>query len=136
MNVIKMKIIKLLKAALAVGNSLFVLIKIISGIDSALGSDKFPVDLAFVALLIIVLVLLIIYGLRAYQTKKDTDSYFALLAISSLLALFQFLMILALIIDPKLFIPELPFGIFSAIMFLLWVLNVIAYLNRGKWMNK
>ena len=126
-----MRNVKLFKAAITLGNSIFILIGIISGIDGALSSDKFPVDLAFVALLIIPLIMLIIYGLRAYQTKNDSDSYFALLAISVLLAIFQLLMILALIMDPKLFLPELPFVVFSTIMLLLWVLNVIAYLKGG-----
>jgi len=126
-----MKYVKALKAAVTLGNSIFILIGIIYGIDGALSSDKFPVDLAFVALLTLTLVLLIIYGLRAYQTKNDSDSYFALLAISVLLAIFQLLMILALIMDPKLFLPELPFVVFSTIMLLLWVLNVIAYLKGG-----
>jgi len=128
--------IKILKAALAVGNSVFILIKIISGIDSALGSDKFPVDLAYVAVLIIPLVLLIIYGLRAYQNINDTDSYFALLAISFLITLVHFLRIYAFMIYAKYFIPDLPFVSFSIIMLLLWFLNVIAYLNRGKGMYK
>jgi hypothetical protein len=34
--------------------------------------------------------------------------------------------------DPKLFLPELPFVVFSTIMLLLWVLNVVAYLKRRK----
>jgi len=131
-----LKNVPLLKAALAIGNSIFILIGIISTIDNGINTDKFPISLAFVALLIIPLIMLIIYGLRAYQTKNDSDSYFALLAISALLAIYQLLMILALIIDPKFFLPELPFVIFSTIMLLLWVFNVIAYLNRGKWMNK
>ena len=127
-----MKYVKSLKAALAIGNSLYILIAIIASIDKGIDTDKFPISLAFVALLIIPLIMLIIYGLRAYQTKNDSDSYFALLAISVLLAIFQLLMILALIMDPKLFLPELPFVVFSTIMLLLWVLNVVAYFKRRK----
>ena len=85
-----MKYVKSLKAALAIGNSIFIFIGIIYGIDGALSSDKFPVDLAFVALLTLTLVLLIIYGLRAFQNIKDADSYFALLAISFLINLVHF----------------------------------------------
>jgi hypothetical protein len=127
-----MKYVKSLKAALAIGNSIFILIGIIYGIDGALSSDKFPVDLAFVALLTLTLVLLIIYGLRAFQNINDPDSYFALLAISFLITLVHFLRIYAFIMDPKLIIKELLFVGFSIFMLLLWVLNVIAYLKRNK----
>jgi hypothetical protein len=131
-----MEKIKLLKAALAIGNCLFIINGIISGIDGALSSDKFPVALAFVALLIIPLIMLIIYGLRAYQTKNDSDSYFALLAISTLFDLIYLFVIYGFVVNPKLFLIIPHWFVFSIIMLLIWVLNVIAYLNRGKWMNK
>jgi hypothetical protein len=131
-----MKYVKSLKAALVIGNSLYILIAIITSIDKGIDTDKFPISLAFVALLTIFLVLLINFGLRAYQNKNDSDSYFALLAISSLIVLGQSLIIYAFMLNPKYFIPDLPFVSFSIAMFLLWVLNVIAYLFRGRWMNK
>ena len=127
-----MKYVKSLKAALAIGNSIFIFIGIIYGIDGALSSDKFPVDLAFVALLTLTLVLLIIYGLRAFQNIKDSDSYFALLAISFLINLVHFLRIYAFSMDPKIIIKELLFVGFSIVMLLLWVLNVIAFLKRER----
>ena len=127
-----MKYVKSLKAALAIGNSIFILIGIIYGIDGALSSDKFPVDLAFVALLTLTLVLLIIYGLRAFQNIKDSDSYFALLAISFLINLVHFLRIYTFSMDPKIIIKELLFVGFSIVMLLLWVLNVIAFLKRER----
>ena len=127
-----MKYVKSLKAALAIGNSIFIFIGIIYGIDGALSSDKFPVDLAFVALLTLTLVLLIIYGLRAFQNIKDADSYFALLAISFLINLVHFLRIYAFSMDPKIIIKELLFVGFSIVMLLLWVLNVIAFLKRER----
>ena len=127
-----MKYVKSLKAALAIGNSIFILIGIIYGIDGALSSDKFPVDLAFVALLTQTLVLLIIYGLRAFQNIKDADSYFALLAISFLINLVHFLRIYGFSMDPKIIIKELLFVGFSIVMLLLWVLNVIAFLKRER----
>ena len=127
-----MKYVKSLKAALAIGNSIFILIGIIYGIDGALSSDKFPVDLAFVALLTLTLVLLIIYGLRAFQNIKDADSYFALLAISFLINLVHFLRIYAFSMDPKIIIKELLFVGFSIVMLLLWVLIVIAFLKRER----
>ena len=127
-----MKYVKSLKAALAIGNSIFIFIGIIYGIDGALSSDKFPVDLAFVALLTLTLVLLNIYGLRAFQNIKDADSYFALLAISFLINLVHFLRIYAFSMDPKIIIKELLFVGFSIVMLLLWVLNVIAFLKRER----
>ena len=127
-----MKYVKSLKAALAIGNSIFILIGIIYGIDGALSSDKFTVDLAFVSLLTLTLVLLIIYGLRAFQNIKDSDSYFALLAISFLINLVHFLRIYAFSMDPKIIIKELLFVGFSIVMLLLWVLNVIAFLKRER----
>ena len=127
-----MKYVKSLKAALAIGNSIFIFIGIIYGIDGALSSDKFPVDLAFVALLTLTLVLLIIYGLRAFQNIKDSDSYFALLAISFLINLVHFLRIYAFSMDPKIIIKELLFVGFTIVMILLWVFNVIAFLKRER----
>ena len=131
-----MKYVKSLKAALVIGNSLYILIAIIASIDKGIDTDKFPISLAFVALLTIFLVLLINFGLRAYQNKNDSDSYFALLAISSLIVLGQSLIIYAFMLNPKYFIPDLPFVSFSIAMFLLWVFNVIAYLFKDRWMNK
>ena len=127
-----MKYVKSLKAALAIGNSIFILIGIIYGIDGALSSDKFPVDLAFVALLTLTLVLLIIYGLRAFQNINDSDSCFALLAISFLINLVHFLRIYAFSIDPKIIIKELLFVGFSIVMLLLWVLNVVSYFKNNE----
>ena len=127
-----MKYVKSLKAALAIGNNIFIFIGIIYGIDGALSSDKFPVDLAFVALLTLTLVLLIIYGLRAFQNINDSDSCFALLAISFLINLVHFLRIYAFSMDPKIIIKELLFVGFSIVMLLLWVLNVIAFLKRER----
>jgi hypothetical protein len=127
-----MKNIKLLKAALAIGNALFILIFIIFSIDSALSSDKFPVDLVLIVLFSIPLVLLIIYGLRAYQNWNDKGSYLVIIAISTLLNLIYLLLIYSSIINPKLFFKTPHWIVFSIIMLLLWVLNVIAYLKRGK----
>jgi len=131
-----LKNVPLLKAALAIGNSIFILIGIISTIDNGINTDKFPISLAFVAILIIPLIMLIIYGLRAYQTKNDSDSYFALLAISTLFDLIYLFVIYGFVVNPKLFLIIPHWFVFSIIMLLIWVLNVIAYLNRGKWMNK
>ena len=127
-----MKQLKLLKAALTIGNIFCILIITISSIINGIDSHYAPLLFVTTPILIIPLVLLTIYGFRAYQKENDSDSYFALLAISVLLAIFQLLMILALIMDPKLLLPELPFVIFSTIMLLLWILNVIAYLKRDK----
>jgi hypothetical protein len=131
-----MKNVQLLKAALAIGNCLFILILIITSIDRALSSDKFPVDLVLIVLFSIPLVLLIIYGLRAYQNWNDKGSYLVIIAISTLLNLIYLLLIYSSIINPKLFFKTPHWIVFSIIMLLLWVLNVIAYLNRDKLMNK
>ena len=127
-----MKNVKLLKAALAIGNSIFILIGIISGIDGALSSDKFPVDLALIFLLSIALVLSIIYGLRAYQNWNDKGSYLAILAISTLFDLIYLFIIYGFVINPLLFLKIPHWIIFSIFMLLLWVLNVIAFLKRDK----
>ena len=127
-----MKQLKLLKAALAIGNCLFILILIIFSIDRAISSDKFPVDLALIFLLSIALVLSIIYGLRAYQNWNDKGSYLAILAISALFNLAYLFIVYRFVVDPKLLFPWLLFEIFSIFMLLLWVLNVIAFLKRDK----
>ncbi|SDL90013.1 hypothetical protein SAMN05421813_103182 [Daejeonella rubra] len=124
--------IKLLKAALAIGNCLFILILIIFSIDRAISSDKFPVDLALIVLLSIALVLLIIYGLRAYQNWNDKGSYLAILAISTLFDLIYLFIIYGFVVNPKLFLKIPHWIVFSIIMLLLWVLNVIALLKRDK----
>ena len=128
----KIKQGKLLKAALAIGNCLFILILIITSIDRALSSDKFPVDLALIALFSIALVLLIIYGLRAYQNWNDKGSYLVIIAISTLFNLIYLLIIYGFVVNPKLFFKTPHWIVLSIIMLLLWVLNVITYLKRGK----
>lgn len=131
-NSIKLKNVRFYKVSLTVGNVLFILFGIIIGIDSAIRSDKGPVILAIAGLLCIPLVLLLIYGCRTFKNINDTDSYFALLALSFLIISGQFLLIYLIAFDLKHFLKFLPLIIFSAIMLLLWVLNVIAFLKRGK----
>jgi hypothetical protein len=127
-----MKQLKLLKAALAIGNCLFILILIIFSINRAISSDKFPVDLALIFLLIIALVLLIIYGLRVYQNWNDKGSYLAILVISTLFDLIYLFIIYGFVVNPLLFLKIPHWIIFSIVMLLLWVLNVVAYLKRRK----
>jgi hypothetical protein len=131
-----MKYVKSLKASLAIGNILCIVLVIISSIINGIDSDRSPLILVLVAILITPLVLLIIYGLRAYQNKNDARSYFILLAISALIVLFQLIFIYPFIINFKYFLKYFHYICFSIIMLLLWVLNVIAYLNRAKWQNK
>ena len=131
-----MKNVPLLKEALAIGNSLCILIAIISSIYNGIDTERFPITLAFVALLIIPLVLLITYGLRAYRNKNDADSYFALLAISFLFNLVYISILFRFILDPKSSFSFLHLIVSAVVMILLWVLNVIGYLNRDKLMNK
>ena len=127
-----MKQLKLLKAALAICNCLFILILIIFSIDRAISSDKFPVDLALIFLLSIAVVLSIIYGLRAYQNWNDKGSYLVILAISTLFDLIYLFIIYGFVVNPLLFLKIPHWIIFSIFMLLLWVLNVIAFLKRDK----
>ena len=127
-----MKYVRLLKASLVIGNVLFILLGILTGIESAIRSDKSPIFLAVAGLLCIPLVLLLIYGYRTIKNIKDTNSYFALLALSFLIISGQFLLIYLIASDLKHFLKFLPLIIFSTIMLLLWVLNVVAYLKRRK----
>jgi len=131
-----MKYVKSLKASLAIGNIFCILFIIISSIINGKDSDRSPLIFALVAILITPLVLLIIYGLRAYQNKNDARSYFILLAISLLFNLAYLFIVYRFVVDPKLFMIIPHWIVFSIIMLLLWVLNVIAYLNRDKLMNK
>ena len=126
-----MKYVRLLKASLVIGNVLFILLGILTGIESAIRSDKSPIFLAVAGLLCIPLVLLLIYGYRTIKNIKDTDSYFALLALSLLIISGQFLLIYLIASDLKHFLKFLPLIIFSIIMLLLWVLNFVSYL-RGR----
>jgi hypothetical protein len=127
-----MKNIKFYKAALAIGNVLFILLGILTGIESAIRYDKSLITIAVAGLLCIPLVLLLIYGYRTFKNINDADSYFALLALSFLIISGQFLLIYLIVFDLKHFLKFLPLIIFSTIMLLLWVLNVIAYLKRDK----
>ena len=124
-----MKYEQLLKAALAIGNCLFILILIIFSINRAISSDKFPVDLALIFLLSIALVLLIIYGLRAYQNWNDKGSYLVILVISTLFDLIYLFIIYGFVVNPLLFLKIPHWIIFSIIMLLLWVLNFVSYLK-------
>jgi hypothetical protein len=121
-----------LKTILSIGNILYILSAIIISINDGIKTDKFPITIVFVTMLLIPLILLIVYGLKAYQKNNDRETYFSLLAINFLPTIFQILTIIALIMDPELFLSEFPQIVFSAIMLLLWVLNIITYLNRGK----
>ena len=124
-----MKYVRLLKASLVIGNVLFILLGILTGIESAIRSDKSPIFLAVAGLLCIPLVLLLIYGYRTIKNIKDADSYFALLALSFLIISGQFLLIYLIASDLKHFLKFLPLIIFSIIMLLLWVLNFVSYLK-------
>ena len=108
------------------------IVLIIFSIDRAISSDKFPVDLALIFLLSIALVLSIIYGLRAYQNWNDKGSYLAILAISTLFDLIYLFIIYGFVVNPLLFLKIPHWIIFSIVMLLLWVLNVIAFLKRDK----
>ena len=127
-----MKYVRLLKASLVIGNVLFISLGILLGIESAIKYDRSLITMAVAGLLCIPLVLLLIYGYRTIKNIKDTDSYFALLAISFLINLVHFLRIYAFSMDPKIIIKELLFVGFSIVMLLLWVLNVVAYFKRRK----
>ncbi len=132
LNEIKMKNVKLLKASLVIGNVLFILLGILTGIESAIRYDKSLITIAVAGLLCIPLVLLLIYGYRTFKNINDADSYFALLALSFLIISGQFLLIYLIVFDLKHFLKFLPLIIFSTLMLLLWVFNVIAYLKRDK----
>ena len=140
-----MKNIKFYKAALAVGNGLYILIAIFNCIQYGINTDQIPAIVFISALLGIPLVLLIIYGRKVYHQINDKDSNIAILGVSALVNLahigilyyfkryreiespeFQF-------VDPSIL---KSFVGFSTLMLLLWVFNVIAYLFRGRWMNK
>ena len=127
-----MKYVRLLKASLVIGNVLFILLGILLGIESAIKYDRSLITMAVAGLLCIPLVLLLIYGYRTIKNIKDADSYFALLALSFLIISGQFLLIYLIASDLKHFLKFLPLIIFSAIMLLLWVLNVVAYFKRRK----
>ena len=127
-----MKYVRLLITSLTIGNVLFISLGILTGIESAIRSDKSPIFLAVAGLLCIPLVLLLIYGYRTFKNINDADSYFALLALSFLIISGQFLLIYLIVFDLKHFLKFLPLIIFSTIMLLLWVLNVIAFLKRDK----
>jgi hypothetical protein len=127
-----MKQLKLLKAALTIGNIFCILLITISSIINGIDSHYAPLLFVTTPILIIPLVLLTIYGFRAYQKENDSDSYFALLAISALFNLAYLFIVYRFVVDPKLLFPWLLFEIFSILMLLLWVLNVIAFLKRDK----
>ena len=105
---------------------------IIFGIYNGIDSDKFFVNLTISFLLTIPLGLLVIYGLGACQIINVANSTFGLLAISMLNNSCYVLVIYFFVRYPKLLLPELLLVFFSIIMLLLWVLNVITYLKRGK----
>jgi len=126
---------KLLKAALVLGNSLCIILIIISSIVNGEDSHQAPLLFVIIPILIIPLVLLTIYGFRAYKNENDKDSFFAILSISALFNLAYLFILYRFFVDPKLFFPGLLFDLFSIIMLLLWVLNVIIYLKRDKWLN-
>lgn len=127
-----MKNENLLKSLLSIGNILYILSAIIFSINKGIKTDKFPITIVFVTLLLIPLILLIVYGLKAYQNKNDKETYFALLAINFLPGIVQIITIIALIVDPQIFLSEFPQIVFSSIMLLLWILNVISYLKVRK----
>ena len=97
------------------------------------------------ALLGIPLVLLIIYGRKVYHQINDKDSNIAILGVSALVNLAHIGILYYFKRYREIESPEFQFvdssilksfvG-FSTLMLLLWVFNVIAYLFRGRWMNK
>jgi hypothetical protein len=127
-----MKYEQSLKASLIIGNILCIVLVIISSIINGIDSDRAPLLFVFLPLLIIPLVLLTIYGLRAYKNKNDSDSFLAILAISALFNLFYLFIAYGYMKNAKLFLLYSHWFILSVIMLLLWVLNVIAFLKRGK----
>ena len=127
-----MKQLKLLKAALTIGNTFCILLITISSIINGIDSHYDFLLFVTTPILMIPLVLLTIYGFRAYQNENDKGSFLAILAISALFNLAYLFIVYRFIVDPKLLFPWLLFEIFSILMLLLWVLNVIAFLKRDK----
>jgi hypothetical protein len=140
-----MKNIKFYKAALAVGNGLYILIAIFNCIQYGINTDQIPAIVFISALLGIPLVLLIIYGRKVYHQINDKDSNIAILGVSALVNLAHIGILYYFKRYREIESPEFQFvdssilksfvG-FSTLMLLLWVFNVIAYLFRGRWMNK
>ena len=140
-----MKNIKFYKAALAVGNGLYILIAIFNCIQYGINTDQIPAIVFISALLGIPLVLLIIYGRKVYHQINDKDSNIAILGVSALVNLAHIVILYYFKRYREIESPEFQFvdssilksfvG-FSTLMLLLWVFNVIAYLFRGRWMNK
>jgi len=140
-----MKNIKFYKAALAAGNGIYNIIAIYFCIKYGVNSDQLPATLFISGLLGIPLVLLIVYGRKVYHQINDKDSNIAILGVSVLFNLAHILIIFYFIRFREIGPTDLQlvdFSIlkifvgFSMLMLLLWVFNVIAFLNRGKWMNK
>lgn len=127
-----MKYIKFLKAALAIGNIISIIFVIISSIVNGIDTDRAPLILAIIAILIPPLILIVIYGLHAYKVKNDTRSYFVLLLISFLFDFAYVYIIYEFLMYSKLFLLYPQWFIFSILMLLLWVLNVIVYFNIKK----
>ena len=127
-----MKNVKLLKAAISIGNIFCILIVTISSIINGIDSHYAPLLFVTTTILIIPLVLLTIYGFRAYQNEHDKGSFLAILAISALFNLAYLFIVYRFVVDPKLLFPWLLFEFFSIVMLLLWVLNAIAFLKRDK----
>ena len=99
----------------------------------------------FILHFIIPLVLLVVYGRKVYHQINDKDSNIAILGVSVLFNLAHILIIFYFIRFREIGPTDLQlvdFSIlkifvgFSMLMLLLWVFNVIAFLNRGKWMEK
>jgi hypothetical protein len=140
-----MKNIKFYKVALAVGNGLYILIAIFNCIQYGINTDQIPAIVFISALLGIPLVLLIIYGRKVYHQINDKDSNIAILGVSALVNLAHIGILYYFKRYREIESPEFQFvdssilksfvG-FSTLMLLLWVFNVIAYLFRGRWMNK
>ena len=140
-----MKNIKFYKAALAVGNGLYILIAIFNCIQYGINTDQIPAIVFISALLGIPLVLLIIYGRKVYHQINDKDSNIAILGVSALVNLAHIGILYYFKRYREIESPEFQFvdssilksfvG-FSTLMLLLWVFNVIAYLFKDRWMNK
>ena len=136
-----MKNIKFYKVALAVGNGLYILIAIFNCIKYGINTDQIPAIVFISALLSIPLVLLIIYGRKVYHQINDKDSNIAILGVSALVNLAHIGILYYFKRFREIESPEFQFvdstilksfvG-FSTLMLLLWVLNVIAYLFRGR----
>ena len=140
-----MKNIKFYKVALAVGNGLYILIAIFNCIQYGINTDQIPAIVFISALLGIPLVLLIIYGRKVYHQINDKDSNIAILGVSALVNLAHIGILYYFKRYREIESPEfqfvdssilMSFVGFSTLMLLLWVFNVIAYLFRGRWMNK